>query len=386
MQVHEWRKSGHVVNIAPRAHFGPAAEADAWKHAIRFALWRPRPVYLFCGRRVLGVTMGKYFDDRVAVHRFRHGTPWSEMEKVKNDLYQLNWNDANQMISDLTAGQFGRTYFMKTATGTPVASNWWDLWPVAGSPASGAINGTAFNAVQFSESSVGAIPHRGNVSTMTKNLLSIWACVSGNTPMLMLYDRVLAYDLCTFNASVNQAMTNTNAAQRYNTAAPGLLVSLVTNTTASGATACNLTQLQYTNQAGTTLQSVPTSPTMTFIPSAAVASSTAGARVICPITSGQTVPWTFSLPLATGDTGVRLIANYTTSAANTGTFTAVLMHPLTDIMLPLALVPFERDCVFQVSELERIYDGACPALMTMTPATTVMTAVTGGIRFGWGSH
>ena len=88
------------------------------------------------------------------------------------------------------------------------------------------------------------------------------------------------------------------------------------------------------------------------------------------------------MPLAQGDSGCQLVHDYTTSAANTGTFSIVLMHPLSDLAMPVAAVPYERDCVFQVSELERIYDGACLALLSMMPAATAMT-IDGKVTFAW---
>lgn len=351
------------------------------------ALWRPTPTFLYHERRVIGATVGRYFDDRVAFTRFRHGTPWSEKQKALEGLLRLNWNDANNMIADLSnaSPQFGRTYFGKQPSTAPTANNWYDWWALAGQPQAGAINGTAYTAVQFSESSVGAMGNRGNVSTYTKNLLSMWAYPSANTPMLMLYDRVLAYDQCSFNANSNQALTNGVTAQRYASGAPGLLICFVANAV-QGATASNLTKVSYTNQAGSLLQQMPTTVTVVFIPSVAAASSTLGARVCAPSTSGQTVPWTFSIPLASGDTGASLVHDFTTSAANSGSFSIVLMHPLTDMMLPAASVPIEKDTVYQTSELERMYDGCCPALMAYLPAATAIVTVQGGIRYGWGLH
>lgn len=343
-----------------------------------------RPKRVIANGCVLGFTQGRQLEEGVVIHRFHPRSTWTERNRAyERMVMSQGWTDYNGIISDVTAGKFGRTYFMKGHTNAfTVANNWYDLWPVAGNPTSGTINGTAFTARQFDDTTTGALTHRGNVSTDWKFLLSSWVIATANTPMLMLYDRVLAYDLCTFNASANQTMTNTLTAQRYNSGAPGLLISVVVNTV-NGSTATNLTQLRYTNQAGTTLQAMPTSPTVTFIPSAAAPSSTLGARVNCPITSGQTIPWTFALPLASGDTGARLINDYTTSAANTGTSTYMLMHPMGDLMVPVAAVPTELDRVFQITDMERIYDGACLAMMAYAPATTAAAGITGGIRYAW---
>jgi hypothetical protein len=214
-------------------------------------------------------------------------------------------------------------------------------------------------------------------------LLSMMALQTANTSMLTLYDRVLVYDLNTFNASVNKVLTNTNTAARYNTAAPGLLCWIAV-CAVTGATAANLTALHYTDQAGNTLHTMPTTPTVTFIPSAAAPTATLGARIIIPSVSGQTVTWGPYVPMATGDSGMRLVNDFTTSAANTGSFSIVLGKPLADIVLPNAGIGSQVDRVFQLSELERIYDGAALALMAFVPATTAFT-LTGGITYGWGA-
>lgn len=382
-----WRRSPHVIGIAPRSIYSDQTEAEAWAGAIEMARGRIHPTYIFGNRRILGVTQGQSpFSPNVRYVRLRkEARPrWTEREQLKADMLRMNWRDANDMIADLTAGKFGRTYFAKTPTTTAVASSWYDLWPTAGNPGPGSLANTAFTATTCDDTTTGSINHRGNVSTDTKHLLSKWATVTGNTPMLMLYDRVLVYDLCTFNASANKVLTNVNTALRYNTGAPGLLAMVPVNAV-TGATAANLTQLQYTNQAGTTLQSMPTASTVTFIPSAAVSTTQLGARIIVPSTSGAVVTWGFALPLAQGDTGMRLVDNFTTSAANTGSFSIVLMKPISDLMIPLLGIPIEIDCVFQMSELERIYDGACLAFASFQPATTAYT-LQGSIRYGWGSH
>lgn len=90
------------------------------------------------------------------------------------------------------------------------------------------------------------------------------------------------------------------------------------------------------------------------------------------------------MPLAAGDTGCRLINDYTPSAANTGTVTFVLMHPLTDLMVPVAAVPQEMDSVFQITDLEQIIDGAALGIMQLQPLVTGHTAQ-GAIRYAWGT-
>lgn len=377
-------RSPHVIGVPTRALYGHDTEVDAIRGAIEMARGRIHPTYVVANRRVIGITQGRGpFSPDVRFTRLRntYRSKWVDNERIKEDMLLMPWADANAMISDLTNGKFGRTYFAKTATTNGIALNWYDLFAAGGNPAPGSVAGTAKTANIFTDASTGTINHRGNVSTDTKHLLSKWASSSANTLMLMIYDRVVSYDQNPYAAAVNQVMTNTNVAARYNAGAPGLLIVMCV-CTVNGATATNITQLRYTNQAGTTLQTMPTTPTVAIIVSGAAPTTTLGARVIAPATTATTVTWGPFMPLATGDTGCRLVNDYTPSAANTGTFTLVLMKPLTDLMMPVAAGSPEVDCVYQISELERIFDGAALSLMMYQVAVTGYT-LQGSIRYGW---
>jgi hypothetical protein len=383
--TNEWRKSPHIVGVAPRSIYGHDSEERAIAGAIECARGRIHPTYVVANRRVVGITHGRGpFSPDVRFTRLRHTykSKWKDNEQLKSDMLHMAWTDANALINDITSGKFGRTYFAKAPTTTGVQYNWYDLWPVGGNPPPGSVAGTAKTAVAWTDTSTGALNHRGNVSTNTKHMLSKWGCANANTPMIMLYDRVISYDQNPYVATTNETMTNVATAARYNSGAPGLLIVMVT-CTVNGATATNITQLRYTNQAGSTLQVMPTTQTVSIIPSGAAPTATLGARVIAP-SSGATPSYGAFMPLASGDTGCQLVNDYTASASDTGTFTLVLMHPLTDLMLPVANTPFEMDCVYQISELEQIFDGACLALMAFTP-TSAAFSVQGGIRFGWGA-
>lgn len=182
---------------------------------------------------------------------------------------------------------------------------------------------------------------------------------------------------------MNQAFTNGVAAQRYIGAGEGGLKILATGQTVLGATAANITQLQYTDQDGNATQSMPTSPTVAHIVSAAAPTATLGARVVAPATAAATLPWGPHIPLAVGDGGVRLIANWTTSAANTGTLCFVLQRLLAVIPCPTAGVCSMVNLVQEIPSMERIRDGACLALMVYQPAVTANT-INGGFDVGWG--
>lgn len=277
-----------------------------------------------------------------------------------------------------------RAFFNKAhTTAYSAANNYYDLWATNGDPSPGAFGGAAHTANNKSDTTTGSLWHGGNVSTDTKNLLVGWVNSSGATPTLTLYDRCLTYEACAFNAAANQAMTNTNTLNRYEANGEGGCKVHISVQTVTGATAASLTQFQYTDQDGNATQSMPTSPTVTFIPSAAAPTGTLGARFIVPSTSGATLLWGPFLPLAAGDGGVRLVANFTTSAANTGTFTVVLNRPLAVLPVQTAGVTAVYDLVEQIAGMEKIHDGACISLYSYAAATTAGT-YNGGVAVGWG--
>jgi hypothetical protein len=391
-------KDPHVIGLPPRSMYGDVEEAVAWRIAVQASAGTIRAVFVFANRRVIGVIQGRgVFSSWVRCRKFAQSYrfKWSAAYQTLEDFENTPWpkdvpevslmpfQDGNAIMDSLTNGKNGQTWYSKAFTATGVANSWYDLWQVNGVPAPGAINGSAFTANIWTDASVGAINHRGNVSTDTKHTLAMGGASSANTPWVTLYDRIVSYDLCTFNAAANQALTNTNVAARYNSGAPGALC-FICVCAVTGATAANLTQLRYTNQAGSTLQVMPTTPTVTFIPSAAFTANTTGQRVIVPSISGQVVTMGWAVPLAAGDSGMSLVHDYTTSAANTGSFCIVIAYPLVGIILPIATVPAERDSVYQMMELERIYDGACVSALTLMPATTAYT-VTGRVKYGWHS-
>jgi hypothetical protein len=279
----------------------------------------------------------------------------------------------DDIISALSGGRGYRSNFTKSFTSTPVANNWYDLWPVGGSPSAGAYGGTALTAKLFTDATVGSLYNNGNVEpTFQKYLLMATSAATGGSPTFVLYDRVITWETCSFSAS-SQNFVNTLTAARYNgTGLPGLNVA-VTGQTVTGATASQFSALTYTNQAGTAAQAMPTTRSVFVTTAAATPTTTLGARLIAPIDTGGTVQWSQYLPMVQGDTGVRKLEAFTCSAANTGTLCFVGLRELMWIPMGTAGLPTQIDNVFQIGGLDRIYDGACLSFMTYFPAATVTT-------------
>lgn len=313
---------------------------------------------------------------RVAYVRGKRGRTDVDVWPLSEKMW-AGFASYDDLISRMTAGNKFSAFFGKAHTSAPVANTWYDLWPVTGAPTAGTYGGTAYTATQYSDASTGALLHGGNVSTSTKHLISQVTSSSGGTPTLWLCDRVLTYEACSFNANVNQAMTNSVSAARYvGSAFSGMQVMVVAQTVL-GATASNMTLLTYSNQAGGTGRTMPTAVTKAISVSAAAPATSLGARCVMPL---GTSPW---MELQAGDVGVSLISNFTTSAANTGTLAFLMLRPLAMMPTYAAGIPATMDLVAQVASLERVYDGACLCFVAFFPAATAST-ILGKVDVAWG--
>lgn len=311
------------------------------------------------------------------VVRYRRRRDWEKWECAITSY--------DGIINAFQGGKEAKNFFQKTnTTAFSVANNYYDWWAVTGNPTAGALNNTAFTAVVPTDTTTGSMWLGGDVSTDLKHVAVCWMMSSGGTPTIFMYDRCLVYDQCTFNASANQALTNSNTLTRYqNNGEGGCKIHVAVGPTLTGATAANLTQLRYTDQDGNATQSMPTTTTVTFIPSVATGTSTLGSRFIVPSTSGATVLWGPFLPMAAGDGGARLVNDYTTSAANTGNFSIVLNRVLAVCPTTAAGVTSLYDMVEQVAGFARIRDTAALTAFVYAPATTA-TTVNGGMQAVWG--
>lgn len=294
--------------------------------------------------------------------------PWQRGSEALHERRECAISTFDGFLGATAASKYKFLYWSKAATTNAVANNWYDLWRVDGSQPAGAYGGAAFTAVQFSETTSGSILHGGNVSTDTKYLVWALSWVNSNTPTMLLTDRVLTYEACAFNAAANQAFTNVLAAQRYiSTGDPGLLFS-TTCQTVENATASAFTRIAYTDDAGNTGQLIPTTGPLNVIVSAAAPTSTLGARVVAPTTAGNTVVVSPFMPLAAGDTGVRKLEDFTTSAANTGTLCFVLHQPLAWMPLSTAGPSVDAGMLIPRALVPIIKDGACLSLFAYAVA------------------
>lgn len=334
------------------------------------------PLPVVRGGRHLGWVWGDGNGHASTFVPFTHGSlslmPWSTYDQIINSL-----TDSNSIK------RF--SFIWWKPSDSPVASNWYDYWPCAGVPAAGTYPGSTRTARQCDDTTIGAMQHGGNVSPSEKYATRFTAMARTIPRTYILYDRVLTYEACEFSAS-NLTMTNSLTAQRYvSSGQPGLQLCM-TGQTALNATTANLTNLEYTNQAGTTLRDLIYTPTIEHIVSAAAPTAQRPARVIAPGTSSSLCGRGPFLPLGAGDTGAQLVDNYTWSAAPTGTFCLALIFPLAYISAQAVLdQPGDIELlqgVYGNQKLTRIFDGACLSVMGLIGSATD-SSVQGYVEVAW---
>lgn len=228
--------------------------------------------------------------------------------------------------------------------------------PPAAGVASNAPGGTAFDATSTATFKIENAP-----SGQTLHYYGGWVANSIGANALIIYDRLFAVNK-TMNSTATEAVTGVPT--RYQSTTSGAVDSAENNFifpevggTTLAATAHNWTVCQYTNQAGTTGQSIP---------SIAGVSGAASNRV--DLTVGN-----WFMPLASGDTGVKALTQMQCSAAvATGVIEFVIGHAIG--ILP-ALSPNFMTATLGVNSafnFVRIEADACLALMgIMSTASAV---------------
>lgn len=379
------QKAPALIRLRSKSLYSDVDEAKAIERGCLAQVGVESPLPILYGREMVGWATGKrgssdvlYLPDRKPV------------EDGARPMLATGINNYDDIIQACAAGRRLPMVWSKGATTNPVANNWYDAWGVNGNPGSGVYTGTAFTAKAFDNTFVGSLPIGANVSPLIRCLTNLWgvATAGATQPILVLYDRVVTYELCTFNNNANQAFTNgsTPPGSRYSDGTMRGLQCWVACQTVFSATQQSFTLITYANQAQTTGQTMNCSTTLTNITvSAAAQTGTLGARIVSPdLTAAGTTTAGPYMPLAVGDTGVTWLQNFTNSAAaiNTGKMVFVLGAPLFVLPLTVLNVVAMMDAVNMVSNLERVFDAACLSLLIYFPVATNAT-ITGGVEVVW---
>jgi hypothetical protein len=174
--------------------------------------------------------------------------------------------------------------------------------------------------------------------------------------------------------------THTLTIQMRASSGAGVLACFVSQTAPTGG-GPNLTASDYTNTAGTSSRSFPSTPTM------GAAADAYATRVLH--SGAATGRFGAFLPLAGGDAGITRVNSFTwsggTAYTGSGVVALCLVKPLADLMLPATGVFTERDLVNQLVSLPKIDDGACLQWMLFgTGATTNNSPFNAVLEVGWG--
>lgn len=299
----------------------------------------------------------------------------------------MGFTSQDDLINQITTnGKKGNQTYIKTTGVAGVAGTWTDLTVFNGYPVADTYAGTSLTYVPTDESSTGALPHGGNVSTATKHVLNVAAnllAAAGAPWVLMCVDQlgyvpITSTDV-TGTSSRTVSMTALGAGARYAYGEGSrLYFSTEVAPTAGGP---NLTSLTYTNSNSTPATGKTVPVTVGF-----AATPVAGQ---VPHSGNASTRYGPFLPMAAGDTGVADIEAFTLSGgtAYTGSGQLVLHHvvPIFTLPLPASGILVERDFVNQLPSLPRIRDGAyLKFILFQTGATTTTSPVFISLDYAWG--
>lgn len=252
-------------------------------------------------------------------------------------------------IAAALPGQF--LPFYKATQTTEGAGTWHSLWKAAGNPAAGATPPayTAGSGYSPTKATAGAFPFNNPVGGLISQLAKISAC-SSVAGTLILADRLWTCSGLTTAAATTLNITTpgTIPSRDENGAALGKGVELWGEVyTAPGATGATWT-VSYTDQDGNT------GNTATYTHPA----------------NAETVGQMFPYQLASGDSGVRAVASFTTSISSgtAGDIGISLIRRIVEVPLTLANIPTLLD--WASAGLPRIIDDSCLFFMVMCSTTT----------------
>jgi hypothetical protein len=285
------------------------------------------------------------------------------------------FSSLDDLISEMTVnGKTQDFWFQKiTSNGaTGAAGRWYELFTGTGFPAAGTFSGTAGTAVQMASSTTGAMPLNAAVSTDTRHLLNatVWS-PTATVPVanLILCDFLLYYPAIVVTGTPT-TLTNGVSLPRY-TDGIGVQAFCAVQSAFGAASPALTFTFTSTNSAGSTTGS------RTAVMTAAA--NSAPISNILPNAGSQ------FFPIPSGDVGVVSVQSYTLASGTTGTAAIVLCKPLMQIPITQQYLASERETLFQLAALPRIYDNACLGWL-LQPGGAMVTSslVQGRCQYAWG--
>lgn len=289
---------------------------------------------------------------------------------AQKQAYQANmagFTSLSDLISEATVGGKRRECAFNKVGTTGVVSATNSLWRVGAQPAAGAAAGAAPGGTVPTGATTGALCDLDNASPDTRHFTTgnVLGTVGANT--LLMYDRIFAVAK-TMNSTATEAVSG--APTRYQNTTVGAADSaegnflFVETGTALAATAHNWTTCLYTDEVGTTGQTLP--------------SLTGNSGNIINRLDHPVGQW--FAPLATGDRGIKALTQMQCSAlVATGAVDFVIGHPIAWMPVPVANLACVTDGINTAFNLARIFDGACLAFLEVVKSATTATTYTGTI-------
>lgn len=314
----------------------------------------PGLVYATGGGDFVGPIRGGYLASLADYARDRTRMALRRWSQRQGSRLYTGFASLSDLISEATVGGKAQDiYYQKTATvAKPAAGYCQDLWNMAAVPSAGSNGGALAGGTICNAATAGRLPiiDPGGGDT---NHLTTWTGVADRVGALLLSDRLFAFSGS--HNSANAACTGVPTRYQDTTAAGSYISARVTTILTS--TAHNIT-ITYMDQDGNTAEAG----------SAQAARASAAVGTI-PLTIPQ---WFYYLNA--GDTGVRKITNWATSAGNTGVSDVFIAHALA-ILPQLAInTPFILDGINSAFNLVKILSGSCCMLTEYwMPATNAPT-------------
>lgn len=204
-----------------------------------------------------------------------------------------------------------RMSWTKTAARTTVATGWFSLFDIAGTPGAGTLAaGNTANGLVPTDA-VAGYPAINAFGGAASGYLSKMEFSSSVACRIALFDRLFVAGAYAFNANIALASQPSFAARAPGTDYKGLELWVEQVTAATGSEAVNVT---YTNDGGT-------------------GSRTTGA---VGIGAAPTLGRCWQLPLQAGDQGIQRVDNVVGSVASAGTFNVMVLRPLWFGRVPIA--------------------------------------------------
>lgn len=319
----------------------------------------------FVGEILAGQEASKLDRARDIVMRHRRAR-FAQMAKTRKQLGAIG--SLSQLIASASGGKSQSMFFSKVGTASTAVAGCVSLWNVGNQPAAAAAASASPGGNATTSATAGALPFANPASANTLHFTTAWATCGTAANSLLLYDR-LFHVAKTASSSATESVTGTFSRYQNQTAGAddyigGNFVFPEVRATIAN-TAHNWTVCQYTNQAGTTAQSIP---------------SIAGIAAATNVNIIDLLLGNWFMPLASGDVGVKALTQMQCSSATlTGTVQFVVGHPIAFLACPVANMVCVADGINSAFNFARVYDSACLTFIEMPKPTTTAATYSGQI-------